>query len=185
MTRPAPAVTRMSPEDYLEMESASSVKHKYVGGFIHGMTGTSDCHNTIAGNFYIALRSHLKGSPCRVFMAAMKARLERAKAFYYPDVMVSCEAPANPYCREQPKLIVEVLSTSTVRFDAGAKRRDYQSMPSLEEYVLVSQECMDVRVWRRAESDWAATIYTDGMLIPLASVGLNIPIGSIYEDAWT
>ena len=116
--------------------------------------------------------------------ADVKAKLDQSDAYYYPDVMVSCEKSPNPYYREQPSLIVEVLSPTTAKFDTGDKRRDYQSLPSLQEYVLVSTDCMDVRVWRREESDWKVTIYTDGMMIPLTSVGLDIPIEDIYEEVW-
>ena len=184
MNKPAVAQTRLSREEYLEMESASPVKHEYIGGCVYAMTGTSDAHNFISLNIASILRNHLKGSPCRVFMADVKVNLEQADAFYYPDVMVSCEKSPNPYYREQPSLIVEVLSTSTAKFDAGDKRRDYQSLPSLQEYVLVSQECMDVRVWRRGESGWTVTIYTDGGVVPFNSVDLEIPIEQIYEEVW-
>ena len=184
MNQPALAQTLLSHEDYLAMELTSPVKHEYVAGNIYAMTGTSDIHNIITGNIYLALRNHLKGSPCRVFMADVKAKLDQSDAYYYPDVMVSCEKSSNPYFREQPSLIVEVLSPTTAKFDAGDKRRDYQSLPSLQEYVLVSTDCMDVRVWRRNESGWAATIYTDGMMIPLSSVGLEIPIEQVYEEVW-
>lgn len=174
----------LSHAEYLEMEEASPVKHEYIAGQIYAMTGTSGDHNIIAGNLYIALRNHLKGSPCRVFMADVKAKLDQADAYYYPDVMVSCEKAGNAYYREQPCLIVEVLSESSAKFDAGDKRRDYQALPSLREYMLVSQELMDVRVWRRGEDGWAAAIYTDGALIPLDSVDLQIPIEQIYEEVW-
>jgi Uma2 family endonuclease len=185
MNKPAVAQGRLSHEEYLEMESASPIKHEYVAGFIYAMTGTTDIHNFISLNIASILRNHLKGSPCRVFMADVKAKLDQSDAYYYPDVMVSCEKSPNPYYREQPILIVEVLSSSTAKFDAGDKRRDYQSLPSLQEYVLVSTDCMDVRVWRREESDWTVTIYTDGMMIPLASVGLEMPIEQIYEEVWS
>jgi Uma2 family endonuclease len=184
MSKPATQTAYISPEAYLEMELCSPVKHEYIRGQIYAMTGTSDAHNFITGNLYTALRSHLKGSPCRVFMADVRAKLERADAFYYPDVMVSCEQAANAYYREQPRLIIEVLSASTAKFDAGDKRRDYQALPSLQEYVLVSQECMDVRVWRREADGWSLSIYTDGARIPLNSVNLEIPIEHVYEDAW-
>jgi len=166
------------------MELISPIKHEYIGGTIYAMTGTTDAHNIISGNLYVALRNHLKGSPCRVFMADVKAKLDQSDAYYYPDVMVSCEKSPNPYYREQPSLIIEVLSSSTAKFDAGDKRHDYQSLPSLQEYVLVSTDCMDVRVWRREESGWTVTIYTDGMVIPLVSVELEIPIEQVYEEVW-
>jgi len=184
MNQPALAQTLLSHEDYLAMELTSPVKHEYVAGNIYAMTGTSDIHNIISLNIASILRNHLKGSPCRVFMADVKAKLDQSDAYYYPDVMVSCEKSPNPYFREQPSLIVEVLSPTTAKFDAGDKRRDYQSLPSLQEYVLVSTDCMDVRVWRREEADWKMTIYTDGMMIPLASVGLEIPIEQVYEEVW-
>ncbi|PZN71806.1 MAG: hypothetical protein DM484_25565 [Candidatus Methylumidiphilus alinenensis] len=184
MNQPALAQTLLSHEDYLAMELTSQVKHEYVAGNIYAMTGTSDIHNIISLNIASILRNHLKGSPCRVFMADVKVKLDQSDAYYYPDVMVSCEKSPNPYFREQPSLIVEVLSPTTAKFDAGDKRRDYQSLPSLQEYVLAATDCMDVRVWRREESDWKVTIYTDGMMIPLSSVGLEIPIEQIYEDIW-
>jgi len=185
MNQPAMLQARLSHNDYLAMELNSPVKHEYVAGNIYAMTGTSDIHNIITGNIYLALRNHLKGSPCRVFMADVKAKLIQSDAYYYPDVMVSCEKSPNPYFREQPSLIVEVLSPTTAKFDAGDKRLDYQSLPSLQEYVLVSTDCMDVRVWRRSnEADWMVTIYTDGMMIPLSSVGLEIPIEQVYEEVW-
>ncbi len=184
MHTPALARDRISQQEYLEMELASPVKHEYIAGQIYAMTGTSDAHNFISLNLASILRNHLKGTPCRVFMSDVKVKLDLADSFYYPDVMVSCEPAPNSYYRERPCLVVEVLSSSTAKFDAGEKRLDYQSLPSLQEYALVSQECMDVRVWRREESGWAVTIYTDGTTIPFTSVNLAIPIEQIYEEVW-
>ena len=184
MQKPATAAMKLTPDEFLEMELASPIKHEYVAGEIFAMTGASDIHNIIVGNVYMALRNHLKGSPCRVFMTDMKLRLDQADAYYYPDLMVTCEKPSSSYFREQPVLVVEVLSSSTAKFDAIDKRRDYQTLESLQEYLLISQECMDARVFRREESGWNMHIYTDGMSIPLHSVGLDLPIGLVYEEAW-
>ena len=129
---------RISHEDYLDRETISPVKHEYVAGRMYAMTGISDVHNLIAGNIYSLLRNHLKGTPCQVFMADVKAKLAEADAFYYPDVMVSCEIPPHPYYRQQPKLIVEVLSPTTARHDLGEKRINYQTLDSLQDYILVS-----------------------------------------------
>jgi len=101
------------------MEAISPIKHEYVAGRMYAMTGTSDVHNVIAGNIYMLLRNHLKGTPCQVFMADVKVKLAEADAFYYPDVMVSCETPPHPYYRQTPNLIVEVLSPSTAQHDSG------------------------------------------------------------------
>jgi Uma2 family endonuclease len=185
MARPALSDARLTVEEYLEMERSSPVKHEYVAGIIYAMAGASDAHNVISGNLYMALRRHLKGTPCHTYFADVKARLEEAGCFYYPDVMVSCEQPGDRYYRERPVLIVEVLSPSTAGRDKGEKWRNYQTLPSLKEYVLVSQDSMDVRVFRRDESgEWRQCIYTDGATIALASVELEIPIEQVYEEAW-
>lgn len=185
MARPALNDTLLTVEEYLEMERSSPIKHEYVAGNLRAMSGASDAHNIIALNIAAALRAHLRGTSCRAFMADVKARIEAADLFYYPDVMVSCEQAPNRYYRKEPILIVEVLSDSTTRRDQGEKWRDYQILSSLKEYVLVSQDCMDVRVFRRNESgEWQQTIYTDGAMVPLRSVDLEIAIEQIYEEAW-
>jgi Uma2 family endonuclease len=184
MSVPRPKSTRLSAEDYLEMELNSPIKHEYVAGEIFAMTGTSDSHNLIAGNLYIIFREHLRGTPCRVFMSDLKLKVDTADAYFYPDLMVTCETAPDSLFREQPKLIVEVLSDSTAKYDQDGKRRMYQSIESLQEYVLVAQSFMDVRVFRRAANGWEMAIYTDGATIPFRSLELEIAIERIYESAW-
>lgn len=110
MARPALNDARLTVEEYLELERASPVKHEYVAGYIYAMSDASNAHNIISGNVYMALRQHLRGTPCRAFMADVKARIEAADRFYYPDVMVSCEQGGDSYYRTEPVLIIEVLS---------------------------------------------------------------------------
>lgn len=184
MSVPLSKTPRLSTEDYLEMELTSPIKHEYVAGEIFAMTGTSDSHNIISLNLAFILREHLRGTPCRVFMSGLKLKLDTANAYFYPDLMVTCETATDSHFREQPKLIVEVLSDSTAKYDQDGKRQMYQTLESLQEYVLVAQSCMDVRVYRRANNGWDMAIYTDGTTIPLHSVELEIAIERIYESAW-
>jgi Uma2 family endonuclease len=184
MSVPLPKLTRLSAEDYLDMELSSSVKHEYVAGEIFAMTGTSLNHNIIAGNLYLLFREHLRGTPCRVFMSDVKLKVDAAEAYFYPDLMVTCETAPDSHYREQPKLVIEVLSDSTAKYDQTGKREMIQQLESLQEYVVVAQSCMDVRVYRREASGWAMTIYTDGTVIPLHSVELEIAIERIYELVW-
>ncbi len=174
----------LSTEEYLEIELSSPVKHEFIAGEIFAKTGTSDSHNTICLNLAFILREHLRQTPCRVFMSDLKLKVEAADAFFYPDLMVSCETAPDSHYREQPKLIVEVLSDSTAKYDQDGKRRMYQTLASLQEYVLVGQSLMDVRVYRRSGDGWAMSIYTDGMKIPLQSLALEVAIERIYEQAW-
>lgn len=184
MSVPFPKSNHLSPEEYLKMELASPIKHEYVVGEIFAMTSTSDSHNTISLNLAFILREHLRGTPCRVFMSDLKLKVATADAYFYPDLMITCETAPDSHYREQPKLVIEVLSDSTAKFDREDKRQIYQALESLQEYVLVAQSFMDVRVYRRSADGWDMTIYTDGAVIPLHSVELEIAIERIYESAW-
>ena len=184
MSAPLTQSNYLSPEDYLEMELSSPIKHEYVAGEIFAMTGTSDSHNLIAGNLYMLLREHLRGTPCRVFMSDVKLKMAKAEAYLYPNVMVTCETASDSHYREQPKLVIEVLSDSTAKYDREGKRLLYQTLDSLQEYILVTQNCMDVRVYRRHDNGWELSIYTDGTCVYLQSVDLAVAIERIYELVW-
>ena len=88
------------------------------------------------------------------------------------------------YVKRYPKLIVEVLSPSTEKFDRHDKFADYQLLDSLEEYVLISQERMEVECCRRVgegpNSQWETEVYREGDLVRLQSIGLEIAIEQLY-----
>ncbi|MCL1467139.1 Uma2 family endonuclease [Argonema galeatum] len=175
----------ISPQDYLTGEELSPIKHEYIDGQIYAMAGASDAHVTITGNLFALLRSHVRGTGCRVYMADMKAYIETANIFYYPDVMVTCDArdSAFPNHKKYPCLIVEVLSPKTEAFDRGDKFSDYQQLETLQEYVLISQKRQRLECFRRnAEGFWVLQTYNQGSDIHLASIDFRTSIDSLYED---
>jgi Uma2 family endonuclease len=175
----------LSVEDYLAGEQQSEIKHEYVAGHVYAMVGTSTAHNLIAGNLYAALHAHLKGKPCRVFMADLKVHVAAADAFYYPDIVVSCHAPdrqpAN-YVLTQPLLIVEVLSPSTERIDRGEKLHNYRTLESLREYVLVSQDSHEMEIHRRGGTGWVRGRFAGDDRFMLETVGLELPVAALYVE---
>ena len=148
-----------SETDYLAAERAAPVRHEYVAGEVFAMAGASKVHGTLVMNAAIALRQHLRGAPCRVWMADMKVRVKADSAYYYPDVVVTCDAsdlgPDAPkdYV-EAPKLILEVLADSTEPVDRREKLLSYRHLDSLEEYVLIDQNKAWVEVYRRTSAGW-------------------------------
>lgn len=177
----------LSPEEYLRLEAKSAVKHEYIDGEIYAMAGASDAHVTIALNLATLLRSYVRGTGCRVYMSDMKARIDTRDRFYYPDVMVTCDArdqETSDYKRF-PKLAVEVLSKSTEAFDRGDKFIDYQTLESLEEYVLISTRCQRVECFRRNEAGlWVLQSYTpEDEKFSLESIGFTDACAALYEDA--
>ena len=178
--------TPITPDEYLELEADSLVKHEYIDGKIYAMAGTTDVHNMIAGNLFAILRSHLRGTECRVYFADIKVRLDRRNCFYYPDLLVTCDPQdrdTSTYKRF-PKLIVEVLSEGTEVFDRGDKFDNYQTLQSLEEYVLVNSKRQKVEIFRRGDRDsWLYQSHApSSSAFTLQSVNLNISFSDLYED---
>ena len=176
----------LTPDEYLQMEDMGNIKHEYVDGQLYAMAGASDPHVTIAGNLFALLRSHVRGSGCRVYIADMKARIESLNRFYYPDVMVTCDArdqETSTYKRF-PCLIVEVLSDSTEAFDRGDKFIDYQELKSLREYVLFNTKRQRVECFRRNEQGlWVLQSYTPQQIsLRLNSVDFEGTLEALYED---
>ena len=174
----------LSVEEYLEGELRRPVKHEYVAGQIFAMVGVSRDHNRIALNLFKLLEAHLYGGPCQIYVAEVKVRVEKADAFYYPDIAVTCDASdTEKYYLTHPCLIVEVLSPSTEGIDRREKLMAYQQLESLQEYILVSQEKERVDVYRKdEEGKWWLDTYAEKEEFQLDSVGLKVTMDAIYED---
>lgn len=168
-------------EEYLEGEKSSDVKHEYVAGRVYAMVGASKAHNLITGNLHALLHAHLRGTGCRVYFSDMKVRTQ--DAFYYPDLAVSCEQrDTEVYYETSPRLIIEVLSPSTHRYDAQEKRVAYQTVESLQEYVLVAQEQAQIQIYRRPPAGWDLEFCAAEDHLRLESVDLYVPLAAVYEN---
>jgi len=170
----------ISVEDYLQGELISDIKHEYIDGYVYAMAGASTNHGRIASNVSGELRQHLKNLPRDVLIADFKVNVNRHK-FFYPDVVVICDSNnADVYYTEKPLLIVEVLSNSTQRKDRTLKRLAYQSLPSLQEYVLIEQDFVDVEVSRRSVN-WDSHHYFLSDEVYFESLDLKLLVTEIYR----
>lgn len=170
---------------YLTWEAEQPDKSEYVAGEVFAMVGVRRPHATVAGNIFSALHEHLRGSPCRPFIADMKLRVASADAFFYPDIMATCDERdrrADLYV-EHPKLIVEILSESTAAYDRGAKFASYRQIAELEEYALIDTETRHVEVFRRQlANEWLLHDYAGEPVCRFESLGLTLEMGRVFED---
>ncbi|MGL5195157.1 MAG: Uma2 family endonuclease [Chroococcales cyanobacterium] len=184
----APAL--ISVADYFQHEETSPIRHEYLGGQLFAMTGSSEEHNRITGNFGTYLITHLRGTGGKTFIFDMKVKIQVAPGtvdiFYYPDVMVTCDAEdREKFHKTHPCLVVEVLSPSTETIDRREKRLNYQSLASLQEYVLVAQDQMQVEVYRRKTSgNWEVEQLGPSDSLELNSVGLTLTLAEIYDEVY-
>ncbi|WP_008310723.1 Uma2 family endonuclease [Leptolyngbya sp. PCC 6406] len=178
-----PQPQKMTVEVYLAWERCQDRRYEYAHGEVFAMTGGSLAHNDIAINILTALRPQVRGEGCRINIADAKVQVTPS-IYRYPDLVVSCD-PQDQRATDaiqHPKLIVEVLSPGTEALDRGDKFKEYRTLPTLMEYVLVSSTEINVEVYRRGEGRlWLYQAYQTGDTIALKSVGLALPMMLIYD----
>lgn len=168
-------------EEYLEGEKASPVKHEYVDGRVFALAGASDAHNRVAGNVFAQLWDTAARKGCRIYMSDMKLRTLGSR-FYYPDVMVGCdETDDDPYIKEKPCLIVEVLSRSTASTDRREKVDAYLSLPTLQSYVLVDSQMRRVEAFTRTPEGWREDGWQGSGEVLFSCLGTTLGFDAIYR----
>jgi len=175
----------MTANEFLAWDTTQTIKHEFVRGEVFAMAGAHEAHVTATMNVSMALRQHLKGSPCRTFMSEMKLRVEAADAFYYPDVIVTCSAAdaADPLIKREPTLVVEVLSPSTAAYDRGEKFAAYRLLPTLQEYLLVDPVARRCDLYRRGNDGlWVLHPGAPEQGVHFASVGLELGGARLWDE---
>ena len=173
----------ISEADYLQAEKLTDIRHEYVHGCVYALAGASLRHNDIALNTAFALRSAALAIPCRVNVSDIKVCAAKSKAYFYPDVVVSCEQDsADAYYVEQPCLLVEVTSTSTAWTDQHQKVIAYQKLAALQTYLIIAQDRPQVTVYYRdAEGAWDVALYDQlEQSIPLLCPFTKLKLADIY-----
>jgi len=175
----------MTAEEFLAWDATQTIKHEFVRGEVFAMAGAHEAHVTVTMNVAMALRQHLKGSPCRTFQTDMKLRVEAADAYCYPDVMVTCSAAdaADPLIKREPTLVVEVLSPSTAAYDRGEKFAAYRLLPSLQEYLLVDPAARRCDLYRLgADGLWVLQPGAPEQGVHFASVELELDGARLWDE---
>ena len=186
MTKPLPR-TRYSYtyDEYLAYEHDSELKHEFEDGDILAIPGGSPRHSALASRISAALEN-TRPSGCTAFQSDMRVRVLATGRATYPDISMVCgaieldAADRSGTTITNPTLLVEVLSPSTEEVDRGSKWRDYQRIPSLQEYVLVGQESR-IEVYRRLKSGgWEYLDVREG-IVKLVS-GATLDLSVIYDS---
>ena len=179
--------THLTPAEYLALERQSQERHEYYGGELRLMAGASRKHNIISLNIASLLREKLRGKPCRPFMSDMRIWIASAQRYFYPDIAVICGT--EPFVEEDvatdATVIIEVFSETTEAFDRGEKFESYQRLPSIQDYVLVSQDRIRLEHFHKlAHNEWRYLALNKAEdILYLDAVGVQLPLKEIYLDA--
>lgn len=187
MNEPARKIT-LTYADYLQQERSSDAKHEFVNGEIYAMAGGTIEHGRLATNVAGVLFAQLRGRPCAAYSSDVRVRVLATGLTTYPDLSVVCgrleRDPENENTVVNPVVLVEVLSESTEGYDRGEKFAHYRRIPSMKEYVLVSQSSPRIEVFRRNENgSWTLHIAEAGESVKLASIDCELAVDEIFANA--
>ncbi len=178
---------KYTPEEYLKMEREAVYKSEYFKGEIFAISGASRKHNLITLNVSSGLHQQLRKKKCEAYANDMRVKVSSTGLYTYPDIAVVCSPPqfddAFSDTLLNPDVIIEVLSPSTEAYDRGAKFRNYRSVSSLSEYLLIHQDTCHVEHFvRRPDGTWLFQEYlkSDDVLA-IEAIGCELKLDDIYE----
>jgi Uma2 family endonuclease len=179
---------RLTVPEYLAWERAQPSKHEYHLGEVFAMAGGSPRHNFLSGALVAELRSAMRGKGCHVLTSDQRISAKEGERYVYADAVAACGGfqvePGTTDVLANPTVIVEVLSRGTAEYDRGAKWEAYQRLPSLSDYLLVTQKAVQIEHYQRAaDGSWRYRLLEAGGTITLAN-GAILTIDAIYEGAF-
>jgi Uma2 family endonuclease len=181
--RSAPVKTALSFDEFLEFEVSSFDRHEFVDGNLFVMAGGTLRHNFLKDELHSLWRVAARAVGCRSFTGDVITRLPNDTG-YFPDVFVTCESVnGSSRVMTKPCIIVEVLSASTEIFDRGEKWQNYQTIPSLEQYVLLSQSEPFAEVYsRQSDGAWRYQSFSGAAIISFSSIAFDLSLEALYLD---
>ena len=177
---------RYTMEEYFALERVGEARYEYWDGDILCMSGGTERHYTISDNLYLRLSRLLEGRNCRAFSGGAPIRTPSLPPYRYPDASVVCGKPVFASINgidvlTNPSLIAEVLSPGTEQLDKGEKRDAYQKIPSVKEYLIISQDAPHITLYRRQGRRWLRQDFGDlNGSLELTSINSQVPISQIY-----
>ena len=180
------ARTYLSPEEYIALERKATLKSEYLSGEIVAMSGASDTHNLITMNTSNALYNQLADRGCRIYASDMRVGISTEVSYFYSDIAVTCDKPRFEDdvfdTLINPQVIIEVFSDSTAGYDRGEKFIRYRQLESLQEYILISQDQVQVDHYLRQGKQWILSEFSAlEDVLPLTSIEAELSLNQIYR----
>jgi Uma2 family endonuclease len=175
-----------TPEEYLELEEKALEKSEYYQGEIFAMAGASDAHNEIFKNLYGDLAYQSKGKPCQPYGSDKRLQIPENTLFTYPDIAIYCKKDNDDNAKNNPSVIIEILSKSTKNYDMGIKFQLYRDIKSLKEYIMIDRERINVMSYfLNSNNQWELREFKNlADTLPIDTVNFNISLHDIYLNVF-
>jgi Uma2 family endonuclease len=178
----------LTPEQYLEIERAAEYKSEYFNGEMYAMAGGTLDHSRIFHSVSNLLDAQLRGRPCEAAGSDLRLRVNSKGLFTYPDIVVFCGEPQFADTRRDTitdaTVIIEILSPSTENYDRGFKFEQYRQVPSLKDYIVISQNRVHVEHWNRQhDGAWMLFCETSDVnaTVNIPSIECSFRVSEAYE----
>jgi Uma2 family endonuclease len=174
-------------DEYIAFEETSDVRHEFYFGKLYPMAaGTTDNHNEVKNNVYVAMHNVFRKRGCKVYDENLKVQLAENALYTYPDILLTCDDRdlKDRHIKRYPSLIVEVLSESTAAYDRDGKFKAYQKIPSIQYYLIVESRWQCAELYTRTEKEdvWTYQIFTNPTdIIQFPKIDFSLPFSDIYE----
>jgi Uma2 family endonuclease len=181
-----PSRQTMSVQEYFELDHASEQRYEYIDGYVYMLAGGSPNHAIIGVNISSILKNRLRGRSCRVYSPDVYFYSSETR-YVHPDATVSCNEQdrIDPEAIKNPCLVVEVLSPATEAYDRGKKFGWYRACPSIQEYMLVASEYIEIQVYQREKNGlWLLKTFGLQESVELTRLGISFPVADAYEDTF-
>jgi Uma2 family endonuclease len=170
----------MTREQFLAWEEKQPLRYEYDGFQPIAMTGATAAHAINQHNLHIAVGGRLRGGPCRFYGSDLK--IETARGFRYPDGSVVC----SPVARDatvvrDPVVIFEVLSESTAGIDLVTKNQEYAATPSVQRYIVLTQDAVGGTMFERVATDWVGHLLGADSVLHMPEIGIELPLAELYD----
>lgn len=175
-----PTAKRMTPQEYLEFEKRSELRHEYVNGELRSMAGDKKQNNRVVGRLYRLLAAAAETKGYEVFFTVVKMQVDENR-YRYPDVVVTCEPNADEYLVQAPCAVFEVLSESTQVTDETEKLEEYLRIPSLQCYGLLRQDRALAYVYIRDQESWRFTLLDATGQFEVPCLGVRVNLDEVYK----
>ncbi len=185
---PAPApLHRYTYADYVSVELTSSTKHEYLGGEIYAMAGGSEEHSALCAQVLRLLGNAIAERPCRVHTSDLRVYVESVGLATFPDGSVICgplvqHQPSPQSTALNPLVLIEVTSDSSEDYDTGFKLDAYRSIPSLEDYIVVSHRERRITVHHREQDgSWTMAVGLAGEVVEVRGLATALRVDEVYR----
>ena len=183
-----PKTNKYTLEEYFELDRNAEGRFEYFDGYVFELSGVSPEHADIEMNLAEIINPVARQRGCRAFPANLRVRVPVLPTYRYPDLSVACGQAefveiGGLRCLVNPVLLVEVLSESTAAYDADGKFREYKSIESFREYILISQTEPSITHYLKHNGRfWLQSQYTAGESLHITALDYDLNLDDIYRS---